>query len=119
MKHRNAHHFVFSPKYRRAVLTPPIAGTVADLIQHIAHLKDMQVLALNVQRDHVHVFVDIPKTMPPSKAAFLIKWFSSIHTRRLHPEVKLIHKDHFWQKRYFSRSIGGDARTVAKYIQEQ
>ena len=116
----NAHHFTFSPKYRRPVLVGEVRETVFRLIRHIAGLKRYDVLAINTDADkpdHIHVMLDLPRNVAPAEAARNIKWFSSVHTRRLHPETK--DGNAFWQRRYFSRSIGGDRRAVEKYIADQ
>lgn len=118
----NAHHFTFSPKFRRAALVGQVRDTVFDLIHHIAGVKGYDVLALNTddsKPDHIHLILDLPRSVSPAEAARNVKWFSSVHVRRLLPHVKAIHEKHFWQRRYFSRSIGGDRRIVQKYIANQ
>ena len=54
------YHVVFVPKYRFRILT----GTVNNLINHdirlISQWKEVEVLELNVQSDHVHLVCSIP-----------------------------------------------------------
>ena len=116
----NLQHIIFSPKYRRAVLTGNIALEVEKRMREICAKKGILVHAIAVQPDHVHVFVEIPPTMPLCKAAQLIKWYSSSHTRRVFPILKVkVHKKYLWQINYFARSVGGDKRRVAKYVNNQ
>lgn len=116
----NLQHFTFSPKYRRSVLAGAVARDTEKMIRHICQLKGMKIHAIAIQPDHVHVFTEIPKTMSVAKAAYWIKWFSSCHVRRLHPQLKsTVKQSALWQHNYFSRSVGGDQRHVQKYIDQQ
>lgn len=118
----NAHHFTFCPKFRRPVLVEPVRSTIFQLIHRMAQLKGYDILAINTdieKPDHIHILLDLPRAVSPAEAARNIKWFSSVHVRRIHPETKRIHDKAFWQRRYFSRSIGGDRRAVEKYVADQ
>jgi putative transposase len=118
MKHRNAHHFTFAPKYRREVLgRAPLAQEIEKHLRHIATYHNMDVIAIAIQRDHVHIFVDLPRKLSPAYAVQQLKWFSSIWTRKAYPG--LINEKSLWQRRYYSRSIGGDKRAVQEYIDKQ
>ncbi|HYU76991.1 MAG TPA: IS200/IS605 family transposase, partial [Ktedonobacteraceae bacterium] len=51
-----AYHFVWCPKYRKAILT----GEVAQCVEN-----KWAIGALNVQEDHVHLFLSaLPSTAP-------------------------------------------------------
>lgn len=113
----NLQHFVFVTKYRRPLMErQEIAQECERRIRHILTYYGLPVRALTVMSDHVHLFVDIGKNAPPDVAQ-VAKWFSSIHLRRLWPGLKRLPA--FWGNHYFARSVGGDARAVRKYIEEQ
>jgi putative transposase len=120
---RNLHHFTFSPKYRRAILNPEIWRTVAAAIRHICQLRKITIIALatdEAKPDHVHLFVDLPNTLSPAKAIGAIKWYSSLATRREHPELRQrVHSQHLWQRRYWNGTVGSQSKTVQKYIERQ
>ena len=117
----NYHHFTFCPKYRRAVLDDfMVMVNVKHHINHICKLKGIQLYAVAVEADHVHILCALPKTMSPSKAAHLIKWYSSIWTRKNCPWLKdTVHKDHLWQHNYFSATVGHNHHIVKRYINNQ
>lgn len=112
---RNAHHFVFAPKWRRPILTPDIMAEVTKHVKRICELKDIELLAINTdpaKPDHIHIMANLPQTMGPSKAMALIKWYSSLYTRRKYPFFQ-------WQRKFWSGSIGGGMKRVKQYIKEQ
>lgn len=121
MNHQNAHHVVFTPKYRR-----PVFAGQTFLIErahthfgHICRLRNIDIIELSVQDDHIHLFIDIPKTIAVSKAVQDIKFYTSLMLRKEFEIVRMISPRALWQRKYFSRSIGGDATVVKKYIQQQ
>jgi len=115
----NLQHIVFSPKYRRPILTHQVADETEKRIREICAKKGITLHEMALQADHVHIFAQIPHTMPVCKAVQLIKWYSSCHVRRVHPEVKARSPKYFWQKNYWCRSVGGDKRRVKTYIKNQ
>lgn len=112
---RNIHHFVFAPKYRRPQLIPSVFAEVKKHIKHICRLKGIELLAVNTDEtkpDHIHILAHLPQTMAPAKAMQLIKWYSSIHTRKRYKDFK-------WQRRYWSGTVGAGSSVVKKYVQDQ
>lgn len=117
-------HYVFTPKYRRpAFLNVEVAFAIERNLRHIAGLKKIDIVACAVQPDHVHVFCTLHRTLSVAKAAFLLKWFSSLYTRRQFPWLKRDVKDTaLWAQAYYSRSVtleGSDSQTVTNYIKRQ
>ena len=55
------YHIVFCPKYRYRILQDEVAEYVRQQIYQLCRQKsDVEVLELEVQRDHVHLVVSIP-----------------------------------------------------------
>jgi putative transposase len=50
-------HIVWVPKYRKRVLTGPVAARVRDLLRQIAMENDLHVISGKVASDHVHMFL--------------------------------------------------------------
>ena len=55
-----AYHFVWCPKYRKKILVGKLAAFVEQEIRRICETKTRTIGALNVQADHVHVFLSAP-----------------------------------------------------------
>ena len=118
----NLQHIIFSPKYRRNVLTYKVADECYYLIKDVCRKHKITVHEIAIQGDHVHLFIQIPHTMSVAKAAQLIKWYTSLRLRSIFPFLKkasYVNEKHLWQTNYWSRSIGGDASKVKKYISNQ
>jgi putative transposase len=69
---------VWRPGYRRDVLKEPVKTTLENLLHAIADQHGMAVLAVDVQPDHVHLFVSMPPTISIVDA---VKLFKSISAR--------------------------------------
>lgn len=118
----NLQHITIDPKYRRNVLTHKVADECYYLIKDICRKHGIIVHEIAIQGDHVHLFIQIPHTMAVCKAAQLIKWYTSLRLRSIFPFLKkasYVNEKHFWSENYWSRSIGGDASKVKKYIEKQ
>jgi len=75
------HHFVWCPKYRRKVLTEEVAGKLRMIIDDIAGQMVFDVISLEVQPDHVHLFVSAPPKYSPAQLINAIKGASSRRLR--------------------------------------
>jgi len=118
----NLHHIVWSPKYRRNIFKgrPGLVKSCEYYLRHICKLKGITIHAIAIETDHVHIFIEIPNTMSVSKAAMLMKWFSGRWLRREYTELQKYPKfNALWQRKYLSRSISGNAKSVRKYIEDQ
>jgi putative transposase len=114
-------HAVWSPKYRRPVLTGEVKNEAERRIRYIAEQKGIQIEALAIMPDHLHVFFQLPRgDMKPSKAVYFMKWFSSSHLRRMFPSLRSeVKETAFWQRDYYCRTVGADSSIVRKYIHNQ
>jgi len=55
------YHVVFCPKYRYKILQDEVAKYVMQQLYRLCDQKDgVEVIELNVQKDHVHLVVSIP-----------------------------------------------------------
>ena len=55
-----AYHIVWRPVYRRDVLQEPVKSTLERPLHTIAYQNGMEILAVDVQPDHIHLFVSFP-----------------------------------------------------------
>lgn len=111
-------HMIFCPKYRRPLFQfGELRGEIEQHIRHIATLKHIQIAELAVMPDHVHLMAYLPPDMSVSKAAFFLKWFSSIHFRKRHPEA--LNPKALWARNYWCTSVGGGEAKQRAYIANQ
>ena len=100
-------HFVWATKYRYKVLKSDIAERARELIKQVCQRNKVQIIKGHMELDHVHLFVETPPTMAPSKLMQYIKGFTS---RRLQEEFLELNKRywgrHIWATGYFCASSG-------------
>jgi putative transposase len=116
------YHLVWCPKYRRSVLTGPVAGRLRQLLDEIAVQYGFEVLACEVMPDHAHLFVSAPPQYSP---ADLAKLFKGITSRRLRQELgeqiryRLWKPGTLWSPSYYAGTAGNVSVDVIKrYIEE-
>jgi putative transposase len=119
--YQTAYHMVWRPGYRRDVLQEPVKTTLENLLRTIAHQHGMDVLALDVQPDHVHLFVSMPPTLSIANAIKLFKGISARQLRLMFPALrKRIRSDRLWAPSYYVGTAGHvSAETIRKYIEGQ
>ena len=115
------YHVVFVPKYRFRMLT----GTVNNLINHdirlISQWKEVEVLELNVQADHVHLVCSIPPKISVSDFMGILKGKLAMRVFKSYPDLKQkpYWGNHFWAKGYFISTIGLDEEMIRRYVRHQ
>lgn len=115
------YHVVFVPKYRFRILT----GTVNNLINHdirlISEWKEVEVLELNVQADHVHLVCSIPRKISVSDFMGILKGKLAMRVFKSYPDLKQkpYWGNHFWAKGYFISTIGLDEEMIRRYVRHQ
>ncbi|MCP9495204.1 MAG: IS200/IS605 family transposase [Pyrinomonadaceae bacterium MAG19_C2-C3] len=114
-----AYHLVWSPKYRKKILTGAIAQRVEEMFREIAESYDITIDEMEVSIDHVHIFCSFP---PRYSIAQIVTRFKSLSARavfREFPQVKkqLWHGE-FWEGGYFARTVGDKvtAEVIRQYI---
>jgi REP element-mobilizing transposase RayT len=70
-------HYVFSPKYRQALIRPEFEEALFLYIGGIVINLDQQIIAINGMPDHCHLLVRMRPTMTPSKLIQVVKANSS------------------------------------------
>lgn len=120
-KHRLLFHVVFCPKYRRRVLIGEVAKRLYDLFAQASEMNDWEVHELNIQKDHVHMLVQINPRESLSKVVQILKGGSSFVIRKEYPELEeFLWGDSFWGDGYFAESVGKKNETVIRnYIKNQ
>lgn len=112
------YHFVWIVRRRRKVLYGDIKKQLEALINEAAVLIDCQVISLAVEPEHVHLFVNCPPTMEPSKIVHRIKGRTARYIRQEFPILMKLPS--MWTRSYFVSTAGNvSSSTIQKYIEAQ
>lgn len=117
--YQTAYHAVWIPKYRKPVLTGAVAERLRGVLHEICQAKGFEVLALEIQADHVHLFFSAPPAIAPSLA---IQWFKGISARTLFAEFPALRASlrtgHLWAPSFYVGTAGNvAAATIQRYIE--
>jgi putative transposase len=114
-----AYHFVWCPKYRKKILVGKLAAFVEQEIRRLCEANTWTIGALNVQEDHVHLFLSAPPNVSPSQIAHALKGATARRVFQRFPEVKkYLWGGAFWSRSYDVGSVGDmSVDTVLKYIE--
>ena len=120
-KHRLKVHLVWVPKYRRPVLVGAVAARLEALLRQATELKRWQIHELAIQKDHVHLLLQIRPAESVSYVANLLKGGTSRVLRAEFPELEeFLWADSLWADGYFAESVGQvEEAVVSAYIRDQ
>lgn len=117
----NAFHLEWCPKYRRDVLGGSwLRQVLSESLLETAKVYKIQIFAMEIALDHMHMFVNLPGVMPPVLAINLFKGRSAKAIFAACPSFrKVFRKGHFWSRGSFFRSVSNvGADTIYRYITE-
>ena len=125
--HNINYHFVWIPKYRKKLLTGKVRDILAQIIEGQCEELGLQLLALEVMPDHIHLFVGATPTHRPFEIVKKIKGNTSIQLRRVFPDLKFLGYQNHWKRfdalwaiGYYVGSAGHVSQdSVKRYILEQ
>lgn len=95
------------------------AGAHTRIILEIAAHHGFEIEELEVDKDHVHVFLSFPPKYSIGQVVGLLKAVSAREIRAGFPEVrKQLWGREFWEDGYFARTVGDKvpAAVIKKYI---
>jgi putative transposase len=100
-------------------LTGDIATFVESEIRRLCETNGWTVGAINVQEDHVHLFVGALPATSPSLIANTLKGITARQIFKQYPEVKKqLWGGSFWSRSYYVGTVGDMIEeTVKKYIE--
>lgn len=115
------YHLVWSTKYRKPVLVPPIDVALKDLLAQTAAERWYDVLGLEVMPDHVHIFLSAPPAVSPALIAKVLKGASARRLFTMFPHLRRqLWGGHLWNPSYYVGTAGHvSAETIKRYIEEQ
>jgi putative transposase len=114
------YHLVWCPKYRYRVMKGDVGRSVRDIIKQLCTWKKVEILAGNVQNDHIHLVVAIPPKYSVSEFVGFVKGKSAIKILDQYPTIKRRYWGrHFWAKGYCVSTVGLDEEQITKYVRWQ
>ncbi len=115
------YHIVFCPKYRYKILRDEVAKYVERKIHVLCSQKDdVEVIAINVQPDHVHLVVSIPPKYAVSQFMGFLKGKLALDLFDHYPELrKKYWGQHVWSRGYCVSTVGLDEERIRKYVKWQ
>ena len=114
-----AYHLVWSPKYRKRLLTGELAKRVEELFGEIGEAYDITIEEMEVSVDHVHIFCSFP---PRYAISDVVKTLKSLSARALFKEFPGVKRKlwggELWEDGYFARTVGDKvtAEVIRQYI---
>ena len=90
-------------------------------LRRIAEQYEMNVVSIEVDEDHVHIYIEIPPKIAVGRAVGILKSLSARFMFKQYPSLKRkLWKGNLWEASYFARSVGdgvtGDM--VQRYIEK-
>ena len=113
------YHLVWCPKYRRPVLVDAVEARLKALLAEKAAAMDVEIEALDVLPDHVHLLVTAPPTDAPQHLANQFKGYTSRVLRQEFPRLRS-RLPSLWSRSYYVGSAGSvSEETIKHYIASQ
>jgi len=113
------YHLVWCPKYRRAVLVGEIANDLRTLLAEKAAALAVEIHAVDVLPDHVHLFVEGDPTQPVQFLVNQFKGYTSRLLRQRYPSL-VTRLPSLWSRSYYAGTMGHvSEETVRQYIAAQ
>jgi putative transposase len=114
------YHFVWIPKYRKEILKPEVAKRAKQVFQKIAEEYDLTIDTMEVVEGHVHIFLEAPPKLSPSRIVQILK---SVSARELFREFPRLQREwwggQLWSDGYFVRAVGDEITSdvIRRYIE--
>lgn len=113
------YHFVWCPKYRRAVLEGRIAERLVELLNALITEMGGEVIELVVRPDHVHLFTAYPPTIAPYQIIHRLKGTTSHALREEFPSL-VSRLPSLWTSSYYVGTAGVvSEETIRRSIEAQ
>lgn len=113
------YHFVFCPRYRRKIFdVPGVDEYFKKLVTEVCGQHDLQILAMECDHDHVHLFVSAPPTTAPYE---IMKWIKGATSRKIRMQFPALNSmSALWTRSYFVSTAGKvSSATIRHYVETQ
>ena len=115
------YHFVWIPKYRKPLLKhDKVKEILEKILRGQSESREWEVLALEIQPDHLHLFLSVPPSYSPSEVVNILKGNTSRQLRLVFPFLKTLIRKSLWADGYYVSTAGYISQDqVRRYIAEQ
>ena len=113
------YHFVFCPRYRRKIfLIPNVEQRFKELVAIKCKELDIEIIAIECDKDHTHMFLNCLPTQSPSDVMHEIKGCTA---KILREEFKELSKmKSIWTRSFFVSTAGNvSSETIKHYVENQ
>ena len=111
------YHVVWCPKYRFRILSGELEKSLRAIIRQLCEWKQIEILAGNVQIDHVHLVLSFPPKYSIAEVIGFLKGKSAIKIFDRHLALKKRYWGrHFWAKGYCVSTVGLNEEQIKKYV---
>ncbi|WP_462408566.1 IS200/IS605 family transposase [Neobacillus sp. Marseille-QA0830] len=113
------YHFVFCPRYRRKIFFDSrVEQRFKELVHDICESLNVEVIALECDKDHTHMFLNALPTFSPADIMAKIKGVTSKKLREEFPHLR--HLQSLWTRSYFVSTAGNvSSETIKRYVENQ
>ena len=111
------YHVVWCPKYRFRILNGEVGKSLRAIIRQLCEWKQIEILAGNVQIDHIHLVISFPPKYSVAEVVGFLKGKSAIKLFDRHLDLKKRYWGrHFWAKGYCVSTVGLNEEQIKKYV---
>ena len=113
------YHFVFCPRYRRKIfLISTVETQFKNLVKSICEQMDIKIIAIECDKDHVHMFLNCLPTLSPSDIMQKIKGITSKELRNEFSQLAKMPS--LWTRSYFVSTAGNVcSETIKQYVENK
>lgn len=113
------YHFVFCPRYRRKIFSiPKVEERFKQLVKSICNELEIEIIAMECDKDHSHLFLNCLPTLSPADIMQKIKGVTSRELRKEFPQLSKMPS--LWTRSYFVSTAGNvSSETIKKYVENQ
>ena len=113
------YHFVFCPRYRRKIfLIPNVELRFKELVNLKCKELDLELIAIECDKDHSHMFLNCLPTQSPSGIMHQIKGYTGKILREEFAELSKMPS--LWTRNYFvSTADNVCSETIKQYVENQ
>ena len=113
------YHFVFCPRYRRQIfLDSKVEQRFKEMVHEICESLKIEIVALECDKDHTHMFLNTLPTFSPANIMAKIKGVTSKQLREEFPHLR--HLPSLWTRSYFVSTAGDvSSEMIRRYVEGQ
>ena len=113
------YHFVFCPRYRRKIfLIKRVEERFKELVDEKCKKLNIKIIAIECDKDHVHIFLNCIPTQSPTNIMQYIKGYTSKILRKEFEQLAKMPS--LWTRSFFVSTAGNVcSETIKKYVENQ